>query len=221
MKKAYSNPWFYFRLALVIVMVIAIAAFYNDLPDPLPIHWNLEGEIDEWGQKRLHAWLMPLIALVITLFFPILPKIDPRKRNYENFSGVWERLQTAIVLFFAYIQGVILYMILVPDQSRSMTFWMQIGIGVLFVLIGNWMGKIRSNYFVGLRTPWALEDPEVWQKSQRVAGWSFVVGGLIFVLQSTFEWQGLWVFGVTIGLMVLVPVVASYLFSKQKAKKSA
>lgn len=216
MKRIFSNPWFYFRLGGVAMMFMAVAFFYERLPDPLPIHWNFEGQVDHWGPKRFHSWVMALLALGMTLLFPVLARLDPRGHNYEAFAPTWERLQTALILFFAYMQGVLLYLILTPVPARSIAFWMQLGVGVLFVLIGNWMGKIRSNYFVGLRTPWTLEDPQVWQKSQRVAGWTFALGGLVFMAQAWLQWQVKWVFGVTIGLMVGLPVVASYVFSRKK-----
>ena len=87
---------------------------------------------------------------------------------------------------------------------------------MLFILLGNYMGKIRQNFFVGMRTPWTLSDPEVWNKSQRFAGWMFVIGGLITIIESI-VWltSGAIIFAVVF-LIAIVPMIYSYLLYRGK-----
>ena len=87
---------------------------------------------------------------------------------------------------------------------------------MLFIILGNYMGKVRQNYFVGLKTPWTLNDPEVWQKSQRLAGWAFVLSGLIFIVESIIWIAVAYAFIGTIALVVIVPIAYSYLISRPK-----
>jgi len=204
------------RLAIVALMFIAGAALYKYLPDPMPIHWNFAGQPDSWGAKYWAVWLLPGMALFLTGLFPILAKIDPRHKNYEKFKGAWNGIQTAIVGFLAYAYGVSLYVSVVQAQADMMGRLMLAGIGILFVILGNYMGKVRWNYFVGLKTPWALNDPEVWQKSQRFAGWAFVMGGLVFLFEAWWYQALNWVFGITIACVVIIPTVYSYLVSRKK-----
>lgn len=211
-----KSKGFIFRFIIVILMFIAGAFFYSKLPEQIPIHWNYAGEADDWGAKVWANWLMPGIALLMLVLFPIFAKIDPRRKNYEGFKDVWETIQTSIILFFAYIYGVSFYMMFNPDKGDMMEKFMMTGIGILFIVLGNYMGKVRQNYFVGLKTPWALHDPEVWQKSQRFAGWFFVLGGLIMLVNAWLQLYVPIVFFVTVISMVIIPIVYSYLVSLKK-----
>ena len=204
------------RIAIVIAMLLAGIYFYGDLPDPMPTHWNFAGEPDSWGAKIWAAWLIPGLALLLTVLFPIISKIDPRHKNYEKFKKTWNGIQTAIIAFFGYLYGVMLYILVTQADGELMGRFILAGIGLLFVILGNYMGKVRWNYFVGLKTPWALDDPEVWQKSQRFAGWFFVFGGLVFMFEAWwYQWLE-WVFGITVASMLILPTVYSYLVSRQK-----
>ena len=204
------------RFFIVAAMFIAGIALYQSLPDPMPIHWNFAGQPDDWGSKVWAAWLLPGLALLLTILFPIFAKIDPRHKNYEKFRKTWNGIQTAIVAFFGYMYGVMLYVLTAQADGELMGRFMLAGIGLLFVILGNYMGKVRWNYFVGLKTPWALDDPEVWQKSQRFAGWFFVLGGLVFLFEAWWYQAFGLVFGITITSVVLIPTVYSYWVSRKK-----
>jgi uncharacterized membrane protein len=78
------------------------------------------------------------------------------------------------------------------------------------------MGKVRQNYFVGLKTPWTLNDPEVWQKSQRFAGWAFVLAGLAFIIEAIVWFAVVPVFFAAMAVMVILPIAYSYLLSRKK-----
>lgn len=215
-----KNPSFWFRIFLVFCMFVAGMLMYPYLPDIIPAHWNIEGEPDRWGQKNITLWIIPLVALVITFLFPFFQHIDPKSKNYNQFSGAWNGIQTIIIGFLTYTYVVSLYISLFPEKSSQMQPMMLSALGTLFVFLGNYMGKIRQNYFVGLKTPWTLSDPIVWQKSQRVAGWSFVFGGIIFLIEAWLQWQVKYVFWISIPLIVLIPIVYSYLLSQKMKTKN-
>jgi len=201
---------FIFRSLLVAAMFIVTIVFYPSLPDVIPTHWNLEGMPDDWGAKFWAAWLIPGMALLLLFLFPFLAKIDPRAKNYEKFSGVYVLIQTLILLFLSLVFFMQYFMIFYPDKNEWMSPILFSGLGVLFIVLGNYMGKVRQNYFVGLRTPWTLSDPEVWQKSQRFTGWLFVLGGLFFLLQAWLQLSSVWVFASVLVVIVLAPVIYSY-----------
>lgn len=210
-----KSKGFILRLVIVIVMFIGTILLYPQLPDVIPIHWNFHGQPDDWGAKTWAAWLIPGISLLMIILFPILAKIDPRHKNYKKFSGAWEVIQTVIIAFFGFIFFVQYYMTLYPENQNLMEPIMLSAVGIMFIVLGNYMGKIRQNYFVGIKTPWTLHDPEVWQKTHRLGGWVFVIAGIVFLFEA---WTGLFigpVFFITVAGVVLIPVVYSYVISKK------
>ena len=207
---------FYFRLLLVAGMIVASLILYPKLPDTIPTHWGINGQPDDWGSKVWAAWLIPGISIVFMLLFPFLAKIDPKSENYKKFSGPYQAIQTLLIAFMAFIFFLQYYFTFYPARQELMTPIMLSAMGVMFIVLGNTMGKVRQNFFVGLKTPWTLADPEVWQKSQRLAGWMFVIAGIIFLLEAWLQLYVGIVFIIVILAIVLVPTVYSYLLFKKK-----
>lgn len=128
---------------------------YGQLPDELPIHWNIQGEADDYGPK----YVLPLIHVAVYFLLLILPKIDPRKKNYDIFSKTYFKLRFAIVLFFGALNSVVFTSELGYEFDLARIVVM--GVLLLFVVLGNYMGNIRPNWFIGIRNPWTLENEEV------------------------------------------------------------
>lgn len=213
-----SKPFFLW-LFLILAMLIAAIILYPYLPDQIPTHWNVYGQADGWGNKGWAAWLVPGICTLLLLLFPLLAKIDPKKENYEQFTRPYEVIQTLLISFFAFVFTLQYVFTFYPEKQALMTPLMFSGVGVMFILMGNYMGKVRQNFFVGLKTPWTLADPEVWQKSQRLAGWMFVLGGIIFLIEAWLQKYILAAFILVIATIVIVPTVYSYwLFRTKKLK---
>ncbi len=203
----------WFMLAL---MIVVGAYFYDKLPDQIPVHWNYAGEIDAYGPKTTHLFMIPAITLVMMILFVLLPKLDPKKDRYEKFADIYEIIQLAILGFMVYMYFITIAAALNP--LVDVTFYVLFGVGVMFVLMGNYMGKIRQNYFVGIKTPWTLDNEEVWNKTHRLGGWCFVFSGLIFVLQAFTGVVDWWLFVTAILISVAVPIGYSYWLYK-KIKK--
>jgi uncharacterized membrane protein len=197
-------------------MFLAGAILYAYLPDMLPIHWGFNGEPNNWWPKAYGVWLIPALAALFTVLFPVLQRIDPKSQNYPDFAKSWAVIQTAILGMLAYMYGVTLFVSIYPVYNALVGRLVIFGVGVLFVILGNYMGKVRQNYFVGLRTPWTLNDPEVWQKSQRLAGWIFVLAGLVILIESIVWLAVPFIFFGVIILTVAIPMVYSYWLSNQK-----
>ncbi|PIC05180.1 hypothetical protein CS060_05630 [Anoxybacillus flavithermus] len=184
------------------------------LPDEVAIHWNVAGEADGFTNKWWGALLFPIFLTGIVSLILFLPKVDPRKENYEKFEKVYRIFLHVFVLFLFSIHVVTLaYNIGIPVQVDVVV---PIGVGVLFIALGNYMPKIKPNYFFGIRTPWTLENEEVWQKTHRVGGKVFVMMGVFIMLMvfATSVWRFIFlmiiVFGGTMYLFI-----QSYLFSRK------
>lgn len=210
-----------FRFLLVAALFVTASLVLPHLPDQVPTHWNTYGEPDTFSSKEFAAFLVPFMSLGFLVLFPLLAKIDPKKENYPKFKASWEWIQTLLFSMLAYFYGVQLFVTLVPEKQSMLPRLMFIGLALLFIALGNSIGKVRQNFFVGLKTPWTLSDPEVWQKSQRVTGWSFVIGGLIFLVLSilgAIPYLGTIFIAVTI-VMVAFPVFYSYFVFRAKNSK--
>jgi uncharacterized membrane protein len=210
------EPMVMIRVILVALMFAAGAYAYRYLPDLIPTHWGFEGQPNQWSPKTWGTWLIPGMSLAFLILFPLLPKLDPKRENYKNFKKPWDMIQTSLIAMFAYMYAVTLYVTLYPEYNAMVGRAVVFGIGILFVILGNVMGKVRQNYFVGLKTPWTLDDPEVWQKSQRFAGWMFVFAGLAFIIEAIIWFAILPVFIIAMTAMAIAPIVYSYLLSRKK-----
>jgi uncharacterized membrane protein len=176
--------WF-LKITLVGTMFFTGWYLLDILPEEFPMHWNYRGEVDRYMAKEKGIYILPFLTLGLTLFFPLLQKIDPRKEKYQQFRKPWEIFQLLFVVFFAYIYFISLYIALHPDLSMN-TFMLS-GIGVLFIVLGNYMGKIRQNYFVGIKTPWTLHNEMIWNKTHRLGAWCFVLGGFVFLAEAYYQ----------------------------------
>lgn len=166
-------------LTVIILTAAASIYFYYHFPASVPIHWNIKGEVDNWGTPTMAAFSIPAMLIGMYLLFLFIPYLDPRKERYEDFAKIYSFFRTAIitllslVYFIASLNGL--------GYKISVAFWTPILIGSLFILLGNYMGKIKSNWFVGVRTPWTLSSEENWNKSNRMGGRIFVLSGLLFI----------------------------------------
>jgi uncharacterized membrane protein len=142
--------------------------------------------------------------------------MDPRKERFKQFEKPWEVIQFILVLFFAYMFFVMLYIVVHPGVS--MNPFMMMGMGILFVLLGNYMGKIRQNYTVGIRVPWTIDNEEVWNRTHRFGGWCFVFAGLLIMVNAYINWMPWLVFILATVLAGIVPIIYSYIIFRQIAR---
>lgn len=153
----------------------ATAALYPQLPDRVPIHWNVAGEPDRFG-PRWQVAITLLLPVGIYALMGVLPRIDPQRRNYALFSGTYAFLRRLLVGFTTGVHVVVL--LASADYPVRVERAMPVIAGILFALIGNVLGQVRHNYFVGIRTPWTLADEEVWRRTHRVGARLFVLLGV-------------------------------------------
>ncbi|WP_051276227.1 SdpI family protein [Desulfovirgula thermocuniculi] len=202
-------------LALLLAMFVAGAAAYAHLPEMVPAHWNLKGEVDNYFSRFGGAFALPLLAAGIYLAMLLLPFADPRRESYRRFAGAYRAVRMGLLVFLAALHGLILAVglggpaDLVPRIVPLLT-------GALFVVIGNYLPQVRPNYFFGIRTPWTLADEEVWRRTHRFSGPVFVLAGLAVMAASLLPSPaGFTVTMVALGAAVLSTVVYSYLLFRR------
>lgn len=191
----------------IVVLAAYVAWMYPSLPDPMPTHWNAAGEVDGWSSKPLGAAIIGGMALYSFLIFKIIPVISPRGFRTESFRGTINILMTATVTFSC-IVGIGAIRGAMDDSINNSTF-MSVAVGMLLMVMGNFLGKVRKNFFLGIRTPWTLASDEVWAKTHRLGGWCLVVSGLFMIVMAIVGGNILWaLYAMAAG--GLIPVVYSY-----------
>ena len=194
-------------LISIVLLAAYVAWMYSALPDPMPTHWNAAGQADDYMPKLQGAVVLAAVPAFIFIIFRLIPVISPRGFRTESFTGVLNILMTASVVFGSVI-GIVTIQAALGAEFNISTVVM-VAVGLLLMVLGNFMGKVRKNFFIGIRTPWTLASDEVWAKTHRLGGWCLVIAGaamaLLAVLAPTVEWI---IYIVVV--MALIPVVYSY-----------
>lgn len=205
-------------LIFALVPILIVGVLYPQLPAEIPVHWGMNGEVDGYGPK----WMQLLLAvggLGIYGLLLVVPKIDPKRANIARFASKYELLRLGVQIFFAGMIVITTYVGL--GYAIDVALIVRVGISCLFIFIGNYLGKMKQNYMIGIKTPWTLADNEVWERTHRLGGYVWVGFGLV-MLASAFATGPVAtaVFLISIFAMVIIPFVYSYIiFQQQKTKK--
>ena len=201
----------WFGSLLVAANFAFTAIVYSRLPERIPTHWGLSGAPDGWSDRWPWAFMPAAISLLMWLATGLLPRVGPRKDNLERSSDAWWIVVNTTLVFFCLLTVATLGASLgwAVDVTRVMLG----GVGLLLAVVGNYLPRIRSNWWMGIRTPWTLENETVWRETHRVGGWTFVAAGLALVVAGLLVPAGPreWVSGAAVAIGVVVPLVYSYL----------
>jgi len=204
-------------LVLLIITVVLSFYFYANWPDQVASHWNFKGEVDGWSSKTFNAIFFPLLLVGMYLLFIFLPYLDPKKDRYQEFSKPYHIFKASIIGILA-----IIYLAM---GAYNLGYAINIGqivplfIGLMMIVIGNFMGKVKNNWFMGIRTPWTLSSENVWNKTHRLGGWLFMIFGLIIIIAPYLPEplsMGLFFLGAL--ALILGTTVYSYLIYRQEQK---
>ncbi len=217
MKTRY-NPTVLILSSIVCLLPLLLSfALYNDLPEQIAIHWNSAGNPDNFVPKPLAALGLPFLFLIINLFSKVHLNNDPKRANTSQ----------AMQIFAAWTPPV-LSLVLVPITlfiamgiNISISLVVPVLVGLLFIVCGNYLPKNRQNYTIGIKLPWTLHDADNWNKTHRLAGYLYILGGILliagaFIFDNTGTINGLSLAVFVVILLVIVPVIYSFLLYKKK-----
>jgi uncharacterized membrane protein len=168
---------------LILAAVIITIAVYPRLPEQIPTHWSMSGEVNGWSNRMWGAWMLPLIMAVVWLFMRAIPHIDPRKANYEKFSGMYDALVILILAFMLLMHVVVL--LSATGNVIRMDRVVMPATGIFIAIMGVLLPRAQPNWFVGFRTPWTLTSDLSWERTHKAGGALFIALGLLIVA-STF-----------------------------------
>ncbi|OGD09143.1 hypothetical protein A2397_01605 [Candidatus Amesbacteria bacterium RIFOXYB1_FULL_44_23] len=191
--------------------------FYIKFEPQVATHWNFVGEVDGYSSSEVGAFLIPIIMVLMYVMFLVLPAADPKKNHYAAFAKPY-------VIFKTTILGLLL-LIHLAMGAYNVGYPIEIGktvpmvIGIAVVIMSGWMGKLKQNWFMGIRTPWTLSSERVWDKTHRMGRWAFLVFGVL-VLTAPFlpEKLGMVSFAFGVLLVTVGSMVYSYLVYRQEEK---
>lgn len=221
-----TQPTFRNRMLLVSVLVVLImfafsawAWFHLPAGALIPIHWGINGEANRYGGKAEGLLLMPFITLALSVLYYFLPRLDPKGENILRSGAAYRALWIVLLVFFLGMHTVTTLIAL--GYHLQMNQFILPAVSVLMIVMGNYMGKVRQNYLMGIRTPWTLANEEVWNKTHRLGGRLFVISGILSLLASLFgPIIGLAVFSISMIATVGWTVIYSYIIFTQIKKAS-
>lgn len=201
-----------FAVLLIFASFGVCAGLYQNLPDPVPVHWTLSGKPDGFLAKPWGAFSLPVAMAGVYLILLVLPKISPRGFRMDRFSKTWEVVRGLIMLFLFF--GGVIALLAAAGEPLPMDRALLVPMGLLLTLLGNFMGKFTRNFFVGIRTPWTLASEEVWLRTHRLGGKVFVVGGLLVAAAALLGAPFSIVFAVVL-VAAAIPVIYSYVIYRR------
>lgn len=206
MKWNWRTEWPHILL-LAAFFVLAVAN-WSAVPDRMPVHFGLNGQPDRFGGRFEGLLALPLLGVFIYGLMLALPRVDPGRANYASFLPAYNTVRVAVLATILATYAQMLADLRHPGHAEPNRF-LAVGLGVLFVVLGNAMGKLRPNWFIGVRTPWTLSSKLSWTKTHRLAGWLFLALGLLMIVTGGLgaAWALIAGFG---GLLVVSAALAIY-----------
>ena len=184
---------------------------WSQLPNQIPIHFNAAGQANNFQSKALAVFGLPVFLLLVHLFVIFMIGRDPKNRMMnEKMVKVNHWLTPIVSLSISYL----IYSKALGSTTNPSVF-VSVLLGLIFVIMGNYMPKLKVNHTVGIRLPWTLQSEDNWHKTHRLAGKLWVVGGLILLLESGLQFAVPYVMGIVILTIVFIPVMYSYQLSRK------
>jgi len=219
-----SRPYWILAIALTLGAWGLAAWYYPSLPQTVPTHWNIEGKVDGWGDKNWAIFLTPLMMAGFLVLFAFLPALSPKHFEVDAFRSTYLYIMVLVTALFFYLNVVILKATwqAVSDGPKSLDIGRALigGIFLFFALMGNVMGKVRRNFYIGIRVPWTLASDRVWNDTHRLAAWLMVGVGIVGFIMVVAGVPPMFAFALLIGSMI-IPIVYSFVHYKSLERKGA
>ena len=211
-----TRKYYVICFALIILCFVAAAILYPHLPSQVPTHWNLHGQVDHYSGRWWVLTIPPGMMLGMMGLMAALPWLSPRHFEVEPFRSTYLYIMVVFVASLAFLHAMMLW--------AAMTGQMDIhkaivgGACLLIALLGNVLGKVQRNFYIGIRTPWTIADERVWNATHRLGAKTMVVGGLCgLILALAGAWPWLCLVSVLAG--AFVPAIYSLVYYKQLERR--
>ncbi len=196
---------------LCLLPMAAGALLYDRLPETVATHFGMNGEPNGWSSRAFAVFGIPLMIAAFNLLLHFALRTDPKKQNMNptlRALAVWIMPVMSIVLYALTIGAAL-------GRDVRIDMVVPVLIGLLFVLIGNYLPKTKQSYTMGIRLPWTLASEENWNRTHRIAGFVWVLGGAAMIAISLLGLWSAWLLLAIALVQSLVPCVYSYLLYKK------
>jgi uncharacterized membrane protein len=211
-----TRKYFFICFALVITCLLVTAILYPYMPSRIPTHWNAHGQVNGHSAKWTLFLINPGIMLVIIGVSAALPWLSPRNFEVETFRSTYLYIMVVLVAFQAFLHALMLWAAV--TGHINITKAIMGGVCLLIALLGNVMGKVRRNFYVGIRTPWTIADERVWNATHRLGAKTMVVGAIIGLI-CALAGAGPLLCVVPVLVGAFVPVIYSLVYYKQLERR--
>jgi uncharacterized membrane protein len=204
---------------VIILLTIAFTvSVYSRLPDHMPMHWGIRGNVNRYGSRAEAAFLMPIVMIGFWLLLRFLPRIDPRRANYAKFGDTYDLFVNSVIALFAVMHVALLATAL--GWPISMERVVPALVGLEFLVLGNALPRARPNWWFGIRTPWTLSNDRVWVRTHRVAGYLLAAAGIVLLVAAAVPYAWMFALGITaVGAAAFGSFIYSYFAWKQETSK--
>jgi immunity protein, SdpI family len=200
-----NRKYFFIAAAVIVAVWLATILIYPHLPNQIPLHWDAWGRVDSYGSRE-KVFVVPGVMVAVVLLFAVLPWLSPRRFEVDAFRSTYLYIMVLVIALIAYLHALLLWAALTKPLDMGRSF-----LGALFlflILIGNVLGKVRRNFYVGVRTPWTLASEKVWYATHRFAAKVYVLAGLLGLISVIVVSSSM------IGVFILIgATVASVIYS--------
>ena len=193
---------------ITLLPILAGLILWNRLPDTIATHFGNDNVANGWSSKPFVVFAMPLLLLGLHLFILFVTMNDPKRKNIS------EKMLGFLIWFVPVLSVFIFSITYCNALGMNVNIGMAVNIivGIVFLVIGNYLPKCKQNYTAGIRIPWTLNSTENWNRTHRLAGWLFMLGGILFFLNAFLQWSGMFF---VIIVIALLPEVYSFLLYKK------
>lgn len=216
--KTLKNDWLIW--VIILSPFLFVAYFWDKFPSQIATHFGMDGQPNDYSSKVTGLILFPGINVLMYFLFIVLPKIDPSRKNYGLFQDKFKIIRTLLHALLSYITMVTVFYSL--GYQFNIEYVLFYGLLAFFLVMGNYLGNVRHNYFIGIRTPWTLSNETVWKNTHRLTAKIWVGGSLLMMVIYPFLPQEIsgTAFMIFIGAIAIIPIFYSFLdFRKQTTGK--
>lgn len=162
----------------ILLFALVNLLFYKKMPETLPTHWGFNNKIDGYSSKFTTLITTPLLLIFLNIFSCFMLDNDPKNKDKNNFVITIGKATIPLVMLITFVISVFYGL----GKKINVMVIISIFVGFLLILIGNYLPKTKRNYTVGIKLPWTLNSDENWNKTHRLAGYFFILGGIVFLL---------------------------------------
>jgi uncharacterized membrane protein len=211
-----ANKYYWVGALLILAALVATVAVYPQLPERVATHWGIDNRPNGYSPKWALFLIGPGLMMLLLALFRFLPWLSPKQWEVDSFRTTYLQVMLIVIALMGYLYGATLW----AGMTGSANVGRAIvgGVCLLLALLGNLLGKVRRNFYIGVRTPWTLANERVWNATHRFAAKTFVVGGLAGLALTLFGFQGWPVLAVLLAAP-LIPAAYSLIFYKQLERR--